>query len=317
METLTVNYFDGIIGQKPAVNRLNFIMEGYKRTNIVSHLLFCGSKGVGKTHFARKTAESMHKIRKCDGKTKPIVEVNGSSLKSIKSLAEMVLLPFCQDREYTIFIDELHEIGGKVTAALLSILNPNSENRNTFNYEGMPIDIDFKRTSFMFATTELQKIFEPLRDRLTEISLSDYTVQDLAKIIAKNVTSVSCKEDATNELATFCKSNARSAAKMGREVETYCGALQKYNFLKEDVKPLVNILDLFPLGLNRIEVNILKDLNDMPESSLKILCAKSGLTPPAQQNVERMMLKFGLMEINGKRSLTTKGKEYLKNLETW
>lgn len=309
-------YFDDVIGQEPVKNRLNFILNGFKRTSVMSHLLFSGGKGVGKSHLARLTAKGLHTIRKQNGSKKPLIEVNGTTLQKVSSFVEQVLIPY-QDKEVTVFIDELHAISDKVAMFLLSVLNPNQNNRNLVSFDEMELDVDFRRMSFITATTETQMLFEPLRDRLTEIALVDYTTGDLSKIIARNVHDVTCEDGSLNELATFCKSNARSATKMGGEVETYCGAVDKKEFKVIDVKPLVKILDLFPLGLNRLEVGILQSIADGKENSLKMLCSKSGLTRMAQQDTEKMLLKFGLMRIDGKRVITKEGKNYLDKLNNW
>lgn len=313
-----MDYFEEVIGQSSVKNRLNFLLNGFKRTNIVSHLLFSGAKGLGKSHVARLTAKNLHGIRKVEGKKKPMVEVNGTTLKSIKMLCEEVLMPHCiGNDEFTIFIDEVHEINSKVAGFLLSVLNPTSTNKNVVAYEGNEITIDFKKISFMMATTETHRIFEPLRDRLTEIALVDYTVEDLARIIKLNIGSFESEHEAILQTASFCKSNARSAAKMGKEVETYCAGQGILTYKNKDVLPLIHILDLYPLGLNRNEVNSLRYIAEEEQSSLKTLCSKSGLTAHAQQDIEKILLKFGLMTIDGKRSVTRKGKEYLKNIENW
>ena len=43
--------------------------------------------------------------------------------------------------------DECSELPKDVTMALLTILNPNKDNKNTFDYEGYSFEIDFKRVS--------------------------------------------------------------------------------------------------------------------------------------------------------------------------
>jgi len=132
-----------------------------------------------------------------------------------------------------------------------------------------------------------------------------------------NVGKFDCDFDALINTASFCKSNARSASKMGKEIETYCFCQGVLTYKNKDVLPLIHILDLYPLGLNRNEVNVLRFISEEEESSLKSLCSKSGLTSQSQQDIEKPLLKFGLIQIDGRRSITYKGKEYLKNIENW
>ena len=105
----------------------------------------------------------------------------------------------------------------------LTILNPNKDNKNTFDYEGYHFEIDFKRVSFIFATTEPQDVFHALVDRLERIDLEDYTYDDLAQILQLNIDKIKFEGDILSRLiAPTLRGNARAAAKMATHIKNYC-----------------------------------------------------------------------------------------------
>jgi Holliday junction resolvasome RuvABC ATP-dependent DNA helicase subunit len=81
---------------------------------------------------------------------------------------------------------------------------------------------------------------------------------------------------------------------------------------------LKHALGILPLGLSRIELQILRALGEKKESSLTNLSAKTGLTAQCiRQDFELYIQKHNLMEINtGGRSLTSVGHKYLKDLDS-
>ena len=92
-----------------------------------------------------------------------------------------------QDRDATILFDEASEIPKDVSMAMLTILNPNSENRTSFSFEDYTVDFDFSRLSFMFATTETQSVFHALMDRLERVDLEEYSIDEMGQIVAMNL----------------------------------------------------------------------------------------------------------------------------------
>jgi Holliday junction resolvasome RuvABC ATP-dependent DNA helicase subunit len=120
------------------------------------------------------------------------------------------------------------------------------------------------------------------------------------------------------EIAPVLRGNARAAQKMANNMKSYLQRKNDKKFMKKHWQDLKHALGILPLGLNRIEVQILRALSEKKESSLTNLSAKTGLTVQCiRQDFELYIQKHGLMEINtGGRSLTSKGHDYLKELET-
>jgi Holliday junction resolvasome RuvABC ATP-dependent DNA helicase subunit len=325
--------FGDIVGQSQTKKTMNFYLDSYFETRIVPNMLFVAAKGQGKTMMARELAKGLVQFNE-DGKImwvpskldptvmkpkrKPFVEVNCSTLKSVKQMVNGLLIPFVQDKDVTILFDEASEIPRDVTMALLTILNPNPDNRNTFAMDEYVCDFDFRRQTFIFATSEANKIFHALSDRLERITLSDYSHNDLATIVHKGIPQVEIKDNVLVDVASVLRGNARAAQKMATKIAAYLkGTLtfgqQEWNNLKE-------ILSIAPLGLNSIEVQVLRYLaQNMNGTSLTGLSAKTGLSRESLRlDSELYLLKNNLMAIGTEgRTITPAGLVYLKDLPAY
>lgn len=150
------DYFEGIVGQDVAKAKLSFLMKSYEATSILPHLMFVAPKGCGKTTLAKAVAKN---LKNSEGGTKKFLEINCSTVKSLKQFFNQIIIPHVNGNECTILLDEASELPKDVTMALLTILNPNPQNRTQFSYEDFVVDFDFRMVTFMFATTEAQSIF--------------------------------------------------------------------------------------------------------------------------------------------------------------
>jgi len=307
------DYFEGIVGQDVAKAKLSFLMKSYEATSILPHLMFVAPKGCGKTTLAKAVAKN---LKNSEGGTKKFLEINCSTVKSLKQFFNQIIIPHVHGNECTILLDEASELPKDVTMALLTILNPNPENRTQFSYEDFVVDFDFRMVTFMFATTEAQSIFHALMDRCERVDLEEYSYNDLSKIISLT-TSANFKDGVLDELAPVLRGNARAAQKMANHINNYMAATQGNKFGEAQWNELKHHLGILPLGLSRIELQLLRIMAEKKTSTLTYLAAKTGLTKSClQRDFEMYLQKENLMEIDtGGRGLTTKGQEYLKALD--
>src|SRR5882724_7467025 len=322
----TQNLFESVVGQEQAKKKLAFYLNSYHHTHIMPNLMLCAQKGQGKSLIARETAkeliaygEDKKPLLKEDGKTfkkKTFLEINASTIKGIRQFINGVIVPHVVDKDVTIFIDEASEINKDVTMSLLTLLNPNPTNRNTFVYDDYACDIDFRRQTFIFATSEFHSIFAPLMDRLTRIDLEKYSHEDLGKILAKSAPEVKFRDGILENISSVVRGNARQCVKMANDIRTFL--CNKSVFGKKEWHELSSILSIQPLGLSPIEIDLLRFMESRPDgSSLTNLAARSGLSRDAvQKDYESFLQAMGLMTITaGKgRQLTAQGLEYLKAL---
>ena len=308
--------FPQIVGQTRAKRRLKFYLDGYNASNIVPHLMFIAPKGCGKTMLAK--AVGKHLVQREDkSKPKPFLEINCSTIKSVKQLFNQIIIPHVNQKECTILFDEASELPKDVTMALLTVLNPNASNRTSFSVEDYVCDFDFSMQSFIFATTEAQHIFHALMDRCERIDLEEYTYDELAQIMRRVLPDVNFEITALNLMASVLRGNARAAQKMAMNVSTYLASRGKSFFVRSDWEYLEHHLAILPLGLSPIELQVLRFLDGRKNCSLTYLAAKTGLTKSClQRDFEMYLQKHNLMEITTEgRAITAKGKTYLKKFD--
>jgi len=301
------NYSE-IVGQEKTKGKLNFLLEGFEQTKIIPHLLFVAPRGCGKTMIAQETAKIMNRQKN--------VIVNCSTIKNVKSFFNQVMLPFVYDKDTTIIFDEASELPRDVTMALLTILNPNTNNQNEFTFEDGTYTFRFNQNSFIFCTTEAQKIFHALADRLYRIDMEDYSYISLGKIIQNNLKSKSqfIELDVIDEVASVCRGNARQAQSLANQISSYLMSKKSNKLTSGGWSEIKGKLSIYPLGLSEIELNIIKILKEHGEVRLTNLSAKTNLTKDMlQKNVEMYLMRNNLIEIRPTgRALTKKGHDYHK-----
>jgi len=314
--------FPKVIGQTKAKKKLSFYIKNFSSSYILPHLLFIAPKGCGKTLMAEETA----KLLKLKGSEqhKPSYTVNCAGIKNLKGFAQQFIALQADNTHFTLIFDEASELPKDVTMALLTMLNPNDDNRNRFTFGDYVIDVDFKRHTFMFATTEADKLFHALQDRCTRIDLEDYTHDELGAIVGLSLKRVSFQDGVLPEIASTLRGNARAAKKIAVDIASYIkgkiasGNIERSDsipFKRKDWEYFKKVLGINPLGLNEIEIRLLRVLQENGSCTLTKIAATLMLTKTAvQKDFEMFLQKQNLMSIDGQRSITNKGIEYLREL---
>jgi Holliday junction resolvasome RuvABC ATP-dependent DNA helicase subunit len=306
------NYFSDLVGQDAVKRKLTFYLDAFHKTSQAPFLLMAGAKGLGKTEFAKNFAKNLHNQ---DGDKRAFLELNCSTIKNNEQFFEQIFLPLVCDNEITILFDECHELPQDLTMAFLSIFNTESNSRKNFEWNGMNFEFNFMKQTFIFATTETDKIFPPLKDRLTIVDFEPYSKKELAEIVKLCVPDIFIADECIREVATTIRGNARSAVKRAKEINLYCGANDSNTFDVDDFKELSNIIGILPFGLTNTEKQVLEILNQCGSVSLTSLSAKLGLSPTAvRRDHELHLLNKNLIEIDGKRKITHNGRQICKLL---
>ena len=309
--------FSHLVGQDKLKAQLSFYLQAFEETQILPHVLLVGGKGAGKTEFAVALAKNL-KCRKLDGRPKPLLTINSSTLKNLKQFVEDIYLKYINDASITILLDEIHALPDPIQTAFLTILNPNKKNRNILRYEESELMFDFSRVSFIFATTDPQKLIGPLKDRCRMLHMGEYEYCDLAKIVRSNLDDgLSIDDNAITSVASVCRGNARNAVLMAKDnIVQYMKGSKIKTLDKKGWDDLCKVLSIRPLGLEESEVTVLKALGECVEgSSLNNLAARTGYTRGAiMMEYESYLVKKNLMTITPTgRKITFKGREYLNN----
>ena len=271
-------------------------------TRTFPFLNFIGARGLGKSKFATEFSKY---VIGSNGTKKPLLAINSSSIKSGKQFFDQVFLPHVNDQEVIVFFDECHALPKDFIYSLLTILSADKDGKIDYVAGDNVYSFDFKKHHFIFATTESQELFIPLRDRLTAIEFADYSEDDLKKIYLKTLPEIKFEDDALDILAQTSRGNARACVLRSNEIKIFHDRYCQGSFTKNDADKLFHILDILPHGLNRIEWQILNILRKNGSCSLSMLAAKTGLTRSAiQKDHELFLIRKGLINIDGDRKST-------------
>jgi Holliday junction resolvasome RuvABC ATP-dependent DNA helicase subunit len=299
------NYFSHLVGQNSVKKKLSFYLDAFHKTSQCPFLLMSGAKGLGKTEFAKSFAKNLYNR---DGDRRSFLELNCSTIKNNEQFFEQIFLPLIADNEITILFDECHALPNDLTMAFLTIFNTEANSRKTFEWNEMTFEFNFKQQTFIFATTETDKIFPPLKDRLTVVDFEAYDSEDLADIVQLCIPEISFVDGVEKKIATTIRGNARSAVKRSKEIALYCGAKSINTFGHKEFDDLCDQVGILPYGITHTEKQILQALNSCGSATLTGLAAKIGMSKTAlQKDHELYLLNKSLIEIDGKRKITGKG----------
>lgn len=304
--------FDNLIGQSEIKDQLGFYSKAFQKTGTVPFILLNGAKGLGKTEFLKAFSKT---ITNSDGKPRPMLELNSSTIKNNQMFFEQIFMPIVQGNEVTLFFDECHALPNDLVMAFLSILNTERTPYKEFNWREYTFTFDFTKISMIFATTELDKLFPPLKDRLTILDFKPYNQNELAAIIKGRLSDVEFEDGLLEEIASTTRGNARDAVKRAKQIELYCETNNSNLFLKDEWNDLRKVLGIKPLGLSNTEMQVLDILNTRGPSTLQTIAAITGMSRTAiQRDAELYLLQRGLMKINGVRELTKAGSDLIKQM---
>lgn len=305
-----MDYFEGLIGQTGLKRKLSFYLDAFAATRRMPFLLFAGAKGLGKTMFAKTLSKH---ITDEDGTKRPLLELNCSVIRNNEIFFENIFLQYLHDKNVTVLFDECHNLPKDLAQALLTICNSEKDSVRNFTWGETTYSFDFTKLTFLFATTETDQIFGPLKDRMEVVDFIDYSFEDIKALIAMYSDEIVFKGDVLETIARNVRGNARACVKMAQQVQTYCARADSGFFGPKDWDDLRYHLNIFPHGLTSSEIGILQQLNIRGACSLNMLAAATGQSRSAiQRDHESYLLKIGALMIDGKRKITKFGQEILK-----
>lgn len=310
---MSKDIFDGLIGQDNVKKKLSFYLKAFNKTSICPFLNFVGAKGLGKTEFAKSFARNLTNE---DGSKRPFIEINCSTIKNNEAFFEQIFLPVIANNEVTILLDEAHALPKDLTNAFLTIFNTESSHVKDFHWEEQVFTFNFKKQTFLFATTESDKLFPPLKDRLTTIDFEPYKYSELGKILHSKIPDVKFEDDALEKLSKTTRGNARNAVMRAKEIMLFCEAENSPNFTNESYEKFCETLGILPHGITCTEKQILEILEERGSCTLAMLSASTGLSPSSiRADHELYLLRKNFMQIDGKRKITSHGKKLLTSKE--
>lgn len=300
--------FAECVGQESVKRTLSLYIEAFKNTGRLPFLNLTTQKGGGKSFFVRRFKEGL--IRS-DGSIQPVLEVNGQIIKDLDFFFDEVY-PVWTQNNALLFVDEGHNLPMEVQQALLSILEVKKESVRMVKYDGLDYRFDFEEISFITATTDQQKLVDPLKDRLKNVCFEEYTLNDLYEVFIMNLDGeVSVCPSLKPEIKKVFRGNPRDAVCKAEDVKLYASAKKQKTFNLSDWGWFCEILGVLPQGLNHSEMTILKHLSKRGAMSLTSLSALTGFERGViQKDYEKFLVKKNFLVIDGKRRLTSEGEKF-------
>jgi Holliday junction resolvasome RuvABC ATP-dependent DNA helicase subunit len=218
-------------------------------------------------------------------------------------------------QEVTVLFDECHALPKDLTNIFLTAFNVEGAEKKLVSVAEGFMEFDFKKQVYLFATTELHKLFDPLKDRLTIIDFKQYDEKELGAIMKNKVDWVDYKDGVMDSIVSCVKGNARSAIKLSLKIQDWCNKHRISSMCHGEWAKMKAHFNILPFGLTNIEVQILRALHKRGACSLQMLSAITGMSRQAiQQEAENNLLRKGFMDIDGKRKITNKGTKILEQI---
>ena len=244
---------EGYVGQEKVKDNLAVSIAAAKmRSDALDHVLLYGPAGLGKTTRAHIIANELGtQIKITSG---PAIERAGDLAAILTNLNERDVL----------FIDEIHRLNHNVEEILYPamedytldfILGKGPSARN--------VQLPLPKFTLIGATTKAGMLSSPLRDRFGVICrLETYSIAELTEIVerAAKMLGLSIEHTAAEEVAKRSRGTPRIANRLLRRVRDYSIVKGHETILLSDAQGALRMLEIDGLGLDAIDVKLLKSM---------------------------------------------------------
>jgi len=245
---------DEYIGQDKVKEKMRiFISAARMRNEPLDHVLLYGPPGLGKTTLSNIIANELGvNIKITSG---PAIERRqGDLAASLTNLTAGDVL----------FIDEIHRLSRNVEEVLypamedfsLDIIIGKGPNARSLR-------IELPKFTLIGATTRAGLLTSPLRDRFGVICKLDlYSVETLKIIVERSarILRVNITEEAAMEIAKRGRGTPRVVNRLLKRVRDYAQVIGEGDITHDLCKKALNLLEIDELGLDGVDIKILKTI---------------------------------------------------------
>jgi Holliday junction DNA helicase RuvB len=299
-----------MVGQREVYERLKIVVEAArKRDEPLSHVLFDGPPGLGKTTFALCIPRELG------------VGVQLTSGPAIKAPKDLVPYLTNAEERSVLFIDEIHRLPRAVEEYLytamedfrIDIVLGEGVNARTHN-------LWLKPFTLIGATTRAGMLSGPLRDRFPiREHLGFYSAEELTEILRRNARklSVPLEDDAAGEIAGRSRSTPRIANNRLRWVRDYADTKADGRVTLAVARAALKMAGIDELGLAKLDrdymMTIIRVFGGGPVGIEAITHTMNASADTLEDEVEPFLLRSELVVRTPRgRVVTAKGYQHLK-----
>lgn len=295
-----------VIGQRFVVEQVKVALDAAQQDGRkFDHALLVGPPGIGKTATAKIIADEM---------ATDFREIQGQSVTETGDLNAWLLS--ATDRQ-VLFIDEAHELGGKLQTALYLALDQRRILlRGGKGGGGIPASLSIADFTLLLATTDEHRLLQPLRDRMRLVlRFHFYTVEELEKIVALRMRASGWNGERGLEhlVAERGRGTPRLALRLLQAAYRVSRAEGEKSISLKHLQRACELEELDNLGLGPLER---KYLNIVAKAPTRINVIASILGLPARtisEVMEPFLVRSDLIEKDdqARRRLTALGQKHL------
>lgn len=309
-------HLNKIVGQTLLKRELEFYLNGYEAVGFFPPSVFSGSRGQGKTMIVKAVAAELAEINKKKGivKGKMFLSINSSELKNGDTLFDKVMPLLAQEGDITLFLDETDALDYKVQCALLSLLVPDSNFESKYYLvDGTCYNVDHRKFTFIGAASSFSAMHPDLIDRLKRFSTQEYSEDDLKQIMRNRLPEIEFEEVALDNLVSSLRSSPRHAVQRSQDLKL----MGIHRFGDVELNKIKTALNIYPLGLYRDEISVLKVLQRGPATLTEISSRLNRTKDSVMNDLEVFLKSKELIKTAGAkgRVLTIKGLEVLAEID--
>jgi len=304
-----------IRGQKKVTDLLKVNLDAYFQSRSSESpgsfgpALLCGHSGTGKTLVAKALHAELANLE--------LIETNGEMLSNSSELVSILL---SATADTTIFIDECQGMNSRSQHILLTALSEKvlyvPQKGNTKSKRSIPLE----NFTLLMATTHEYYLQDALRNRMRiYCRFEHYGIENLVEIIRQRALALKWdieSEQVLIEIAKRSKKTPRIALNRNlQQCWNVCSSQGRNLITMEDINQAFELLQIDALGLDELERNYLRVLQQNGSTPLNVISSKLALPSQTIKSVlEPYMLQENLIMKNksSHRELTSLADEHLR-----
>ena len=307
-----------IRGQKKVTDLLKVNLDAYfqsrttENTGTFGPALLCGPSGTGKTLVSKALHAELANLN--------LIETNGEMLSNSSELVS-ILLSATEDT--TIFIDECQGMNSRSQHILLTALSekviyvPNRGNKKAKR------SIPLENFTLLLATTHEYYLQDALRNRMRiYCRFEHYGLDDLVEIIRQRALALGWDVESEHILVEIAKRSKKTPRiALNRNLQmcwNVCSSQGREVITMNDMYQAFELLNIDALGLDELERNYLKILQQNGPTPLNVISSKLALpTQTIKTVLEQYLLQENLIQKNksSHREITSLAEQHINAID--